>query len=254
MPVLLEGGTLVTELREGAFVEAGSLRVWSLVGRATGTSAISLRTIEAGPGLSPGLRNAECDEVLYVMAGQGTLVLDGAAHPISPETGIFVRAGVTFAISNATDAPMVLVSSRCPDPQDDLETFDALPAPSRDRRPQHLPIARLADQPRESAGDRWYAAIVDAKMGSEEITQFVGGIPPERARAPLHAHLYEEVLCVLSGEGRMWSGDTSAPIREGSCIFLPRAQLHGVENTGPVELRVLGVYFPAGSTTARHDL
>lgn len=252
MPVTLEGGCVVTALREGAPAEAGGLRVWPLLGRATGSSAISLRTIEVGPGLSPGLRNARCEEVLYVVSGQGTLVLDGAAYPIAPETGIFVRPGVTFAISNATDAPMVLVSSRCPDPEDELETFDALPAPSRDRRPVHVPIARLADQPRQTTGERWYAELVDAAMGSASVTQYIGNIPP--GRAPLHTHVYEEVLCILSGEGRMWSGETSTPIREGSCILLPRRQPHAVENTGASDLRLLGVFFPAANPAVRYDV
>lgn len=253
MSVTLEGGSVVAELHEGVVAEAGSLRVWSVLGRRAGANAISLRTIEASPGLSPGLRNAECDEVLYVVSGQGTLVLDGAAHPIGPEMGIFVRPGVTFAISNATDAPMVLVSSRCPDPQGALETFDALPAPSRDRRPPHAPIARLVDEPRHfTAEDRWYVELVGAKIGSAKVTQFVGSIPP--GRAPMHSHAHEEVLCILSGEGRMWSGDTSTPVRQGSCIFLPREQLHCVENTGPGELRLLGVFFPARSGAERYEV
>ena len=93
--------------------------------------------------------------------------------------------------------------------------------------------------------------MVDASVGSEQVTQFVGGIPP--GRAPDHYHHYEEVLCVLAGAGRMWAGQSHAPIGPGSCIFLPRRQVHCVENTGDVELRLLGVFYPAGSPAVRYE-
>jgi mannose-6-phosphate isomerase-like protein (cupin superfamily) len=88
-------------------------------------------------------------------------------------------------------------------------------------------------------------------MGSEQVTQFVGSIPP--GRAPDHFHEYEEVLFILRGEGRMWFGESSTPIGPGSCIYLPRRQVHCVENTGASELRLLGVFYPAGSPAVRYD-
>ena len=101
------------------------------------------------------------------------------------------------------------------------------------------------------SGDRWYRVLVDGKVGSAQVTQFVGAIPP--GRAPDHFHEYEEVLCILTGRGRMWAGKTSAPIAPGSCIFLPRGQPHCVENEGDDELRLLGVFYPAGSPAVRYD-
>ena len=82
------------------------------------------------------------------------------------------------------------------------------------------------------------------------MTQFVGAIPP--GLAPDHYHEYEEVLCLLSGRGRMWAGDKSTPIERGSCIYLPRRQVHCVENTGDSELRLLGVFYPSGSPAVRY--
>ncbi len=103
----------------------------------------------------------------------------------------------------------------------------------------------------ETTADRWYRVLIDHRAGSRRTTQFVGSIPP--GRAPDHYHQYEEVLCILRGEGVMWSGTTSAPIKAGSCVFLPRGQLHCVENTGHGELRLLGVFHPAGSPAVRYD-
>ena len=73
----------------------------------------------------------------------------------------------------------------------------------------------------------------------------MGAIPP--GRAPDHFHEYEEVLCFLAGEGRLWADDVSAPVGPGLCAFLPRGQVHCTENTGTGELRLLGVFYPAGS-------
>jgi mannose-6-phosphate isomerase-like protein (cupin superfamily) len=102
-----------------------------------------------------------------------------------------------------------------------------------------------AATPLQRTGDRWYVELIQA-----EVTQFIGGIPP--GRAPDHFHLYEEVICILDGEGVMHAGESSTPIAAGSCIFLPRKQRHCVENTGAGELRLLGVFYPAGSPAVRY--
>ena len=81
--------------------------------------------------------------------------------------------------------------------------------------------------------------------GCESVTQFVGYIPP--GRAPDHFHLYDEVGYILAGEGAFHVGDESAPLRPGSCFHLPARLVHSLENHGPGEMRVLGVFRPAGS-------
>ena len=111
------------------------------------------------------------------------------------------------------------------------------------------PIVHLTDRPAEHTDDRWFRVLVDRSVGCEAVTQFVGWIPP--GRAPDHFHDYEEVLCILEGTGRMWAGGSHAPIGPGSCVYLPRGQLHCVENQGPGALRLLGVFYPAGSPAAR---
>ena len=108
-------------------------------------------------------------------------------------------------------------------------------------------IVHLEDQPVQKTGDRWYRELIQGEM-----TQFVGSIPP--GRAPDHFHLYEEVICILEGEGVMWTGTASAPVSRGSCIFLPVRQPHCLENTGSGELRLLGVFFPAGSPAVRYPV
>jgi mannose-6-phosphate isomerase-like protein (cupin superfamily) len=110
---------------------------------------------------------------------------------------------------------------------------------------------RFEDQPTERAGDgRWFRVLVDTSAGCAQVTQFIGFIPP--GRAPDHFHEYEEVACILAGAGRFWSGDSSAPITAGSCLYLPRRQPHCVENTGDGTLQLCGLFYPAGSPAVRY--
>jgi mannose-6-phosphate isomerase-like protein (cupin superfamily) len=169
---------------------------------------VAMRVIE-GRGT---IRNTDRDEVLF---------------DLGREEGIYLPAASELDL----DGTYVGVSASGWQPE-------ARPAGSR--------RSRLAEQPMQQTGDRFYRELIQS-----EITQFVGSIPP--GRAPDHFHLYEEVLCVLDGHGAMWAGKTSTPIAPGSCVYLPRKQVHCVENRGDGYLRLLGVFYPAGSPAARYS-
>ena len=64
MGVILEGGCRVSNMYEGDPFTSGTLRLWNQIGRRIGAQAISLRIMEFVPGLSPGIQNGECDEIL----------------------------------------------------------------------------------------------------------------------------------------------------------------------------------------------
>jgi len=300
MAVVLEGGCRKSDMREGEPSIEGTLRIWNRIGRVTGAQAISLRVLEFAPGLSPGIRNDDCDEILFVLgqsdprgvgdSSQGPargprrgspagvevrsappldqrqldqphpegvrrlsqqIFIDGHSYGIGADTGIYIRPGETFAIDNSGPHSVALISSQCPDPDHEPKFVEALTSPISDPRVPS-PLVRLADRPAQPTADRWYRVLVDDEVGSTQVTQFVGSIPP--GRAPDHFHNYEEVLFILKGEGRMWAGETNTPVAPGSCIYLPKGQVHCVENTGKDELRLLGVFYPAGSPSVRYDV
>ena len=215
MAVLLEGGCVVADMREEAPQVKGVL--------------ISLRVFDVAPGLSMEFRNDDVDEVVFSLASC-RLLIAGAAQVVERETGIFVRAGERVTIENPGSATLILVGVQCPATE----------------VPPKAVVAKLSKQRAMPTADRWYRVLIDS-----EVTQFVGSIPP--GRAPDHFHEYEEVLFILRGEGRMWAGATSTPIAYGSCVYLPRRQVHCVENTGKGELRLLGVFYPAGSPAVRYE-
>jgi mannose-6-phosphate isomerase-like protein (cupin superfamily) len=248
---MLEGGCFVTRLKEGEPESSQGVRIWRHIHRGRGAQSISLRVLEFPSGRSGPLRNSRSDEVLYVVEGAGTLILDGRPFEIEPDFGIYVPPGASFFVVNRSANPLTLVSSQCPDPGpiSELHATEGIASDGLD--PAVHPIVRLRDRISETTGDRWYRVLVDRDLGCNQSTQFVGSIPP--GRAPDHYHHYEEVLCILDGSGRMWSGDSSAPIQAGSCVFLPRGQIHCLENTGRGELRLLGVFHPAGSPAVRYS-
>ena len=248
MAVVLEGGCRVSSMHEGVPNVSGSLKIWNQVGKASGAEAISLRILEFGPGTSPGLRNRESDEVLYVLEGVCTVVIDGNSYEVGPETGVYLRPGETLSVENSGPDVVRFVSSQCPE-----EAFTGTVEAPLDHAapPRVTPIVKLSERRALPTADRWYRVLVDDEIGSEQVTQFVGSIPP--GRAPDHFHEYEEVLFILRGTGRMWAGETNTLIAPGSCIYLPRKQLHCVENTGQGELRLLGVFYPAGSPAVRYE-
>jgi mannose-6-phosphate isomerase-like protein (cupin superfamily) len=215
MAVLLEGGCRVADMREDAPQVAGEL--------------ISLRVIEIAPGVSIEFRSEDRDEVLFSL-GDCALVSDGVEQRVEPESGVFIPAQKTFRFENRGTQPVSFVGVQCPATHNEISQR----------------VVRLADQRAMPTADRWYRVLIDS-----EVTQFVGSIPA--GRAPDHFHEYEEVLFILRGEGQMWAGNTSTPIGYGSCIYLPRRQVHCVENTGTGELRLLGVFYPAGSPAVRYE-
>ncbi len=271
MAEILAGGSRVSDMCEGEPLSEGTLRIWNRIGRATGAQAISLRVMEFAPGRSPRIQNEDCDEILYVVdpgiradagrndvstirvSGWVNLLIDGRSYQLLHDTGIYIRPGETFAIDNPGPDPVILISSQCPDPN----RLPTLVAPITSlapdsSSPKQRRTVRLSDRAPQSTADRWYRVLVDDEIGSTQVTQFVGSIPP--GRAPDHFHNYEEVLFILKGEGRMWAGETNTSIAAGSCIYLPKGQVHCIENTGTAELRLLGVFYPAGSPSVRYDV
>jgi mannose-6-phosphate isomerase-like protein (cupin superfamily) len=244
MPIVLEGGCRVVGLREGSPRQEGALRIRNHFGRESGAHAISLRVLELDGGASATWRNESSDEVLYVIEGGGTATIGGQRYDIAADHGLYVPPATTIELSATTD--LTLVSAQCPEPGVQLEGYEAGQAIAG----APLVVA-MHDRPMQRTGDRWYREVINAEAGSAQVTQFVGSIPP--GRAPDHYHLYEEVLCILEGEGAMWAGTSQTPIAAGTCIYLPRRQMHCVENRGVGELRLLGVFYPAGSPAVRYS-
>jgi len=167
------------------------------------------------------------DEVLYVLGGRGTATIDGERHELEPGAGLFVAGGTAWSVDDAQD--LLLLSVLVEEP---------LPATA-----SHAVIAG-GERGTATAG-REFTLLARPEHGCASVTQFVGYIPP--GRAPDHFHRYDEVVYVLEGEGALHVDGETAPLRAGTCVHLPAGLVHCLENLGPGEMRVLGVFRPAGS-------
>ena len=172
-------------------------------------------------------RDDERDEVLYVLEGSAAATVGGEPQELAVGTGVFVARGTPWRIESADGLKLLSVLVE-----------DPLPASA-----SHAVIAS-GDRGTATAG-REFTLLAHPENGCESVTQFRGYIPP--GRAPDHFHKYDEVVYVLEGEGAFHVDGASAPLTAGSCIHLPARLIHCLENHGPSEMQVLGVFRPAGS-------
>ncbi|HZD87837.1 MAG TPA: cupin domain-containing protein [Gaiellaceae bacterium] len=172
-------------------------------------------------------RDDERDEVLYVLAGSGNATIGGERAVLRQGTGVFVARGVSWRVDEAVGLRLLSVL-----------VAEPLPATA-----SHAVIP--AGEHGTATAGREFAVLAGPEHGCASVTQFVGVIPP--GRAPDHFHRYDEVVYVLEGEGTLHVADETAPLRPGTCVHLPARLVHCLENAGPGEMRVLGVFRPAGS-------
>ena len=171
-------------------------------------------------------RVESADEVLYVLGGVGELEVEGERHRLRPGTAVFLACG-TRSSAGGVRVLSVLV-------------HDPPPASAA------FAVRDLTTEERGSAtAGRQFVLGARPELGCASATQFIGLVPP--GRAPDHFHLYDEVIYILEGEGELHIAGESAPLRPGSCVHLPARLVHCLANTGEDELRLLGVFRPAGS-------
>ena len=171
-------------------------------------------------------QDADGDELLYVLSGEGELEVGGTRHALRPGTSAFLARGTSWSGSGVR-ALSVLVHD-----------------PPAARVPFAIRDLTAEEKGRATAG-RQFVLGATPEVGCTSATQFIGLVPP--GRAPDHFHTYDEVIYVLEGEGALEIGGKSTPLRAGSCVHLPSRLVHCLANTGDTELRLLGVFRPAGS-------
>jgi quercetin dioxygenase-like cupin family protein len=199
-----------------------------LFGAERGCAEFEQRILRLGRGDEH--RSESDDEVLYVLSGSGSVTIGGERTELSPGTAVYVARGTEWRVDEADGLEALSVLVR-----------DPLPADGR----THTVVALDHQEAGTATAGRQFRLLATPEAGCRSVTQFVGYIPV--VRAPDHFHKYDEVVYVLEGEGTLHVDGETAPLRAGSCVHLPAGLVHCLENVGPGEMHVLGVFRPAGS-------
>ncbi|MHA7872422.1 MAG: cupin domain-containing protein [Hyphococcus sp.] len=235
----LDGGAFVLTADPALRSRKGGLTWQSLVSREDGARHLHLLQFVATDE-TPWRVHHGGDTALYVIAGRGVVNINGASLPVAPETGVFIRAGEPFRLQPEQEMQVIAAISPDADP------VDWPIAPSEDSAlDNETRCVRVDIEARNKMADRFYQVLVGEKTGSVEMTQFIGEVP--KSRAAFHRHLYEEAIVILSGEGVMWTRNARTDVKPGDVIFLPPRQEHSLECTADAGMRLLGVFYPAGS-------
>jgi quercetin dioxygenase-like cupin family protein len=202
-------------------------------------SELALNAVRLGGGGAHALADAERDTLLYVTDGSASLALGGASELLEPGTAALVLAGEQGTLETAAGVAFLSVTV----------------GPGADRHAalgRRETVARLADGGAEAAtGARSFRVLFGPHNGSTRATLFAGFIPP--GKAPWHYHLYDEIVWVPEGPGRLHLEGGTTELGAGSAFRLLPRQVHIVENTrADRELTVLGVFTPAGSPSAAY--
>ncbi len=172
----------------------------------TGHLSQAVLRVEAG---STGSRTVpdQHEEILYVLRGAGAIVLEDSRHDLEPEVGAHVGSGESYRLESAGAEDLVAVSVIAP----------VSPTPLADIGKRQT-VVRLADQPSHPAGkDRKFWFIVTPEVGCSGVTQFVGWIPPGRAKD--HYHEYDEVAYILEGDAVLHRGRRAGRAGESWLVY-----------------------------------
>ncbi|HVM16205.1 MAG TPA: cupin domain-containing protein [Gaiellaceae bacterium] len=193
--------------------------------------------------VAPGAREARTierrSEVVFVAGGAGVLRVAGEEHPVAAGTGAFLGVGDSVELEAGDDGLQLVV---------------AVTPGAEPRRPDARPTVSIEEREARDAGiGREFHLLVGPEHGCGSVTQFLGLIPPGRAK--MHNHPYDEVAYVVEGSGVLhWHEGPSVPVGRGSCIHFPRLVFHSLENVGETPIRIMGVFHPAGSPADRVEV
>lgn len=203
-------------------------------------SALAASELRLQQGTATRIGDPERDVLLYVFTGAGSLTLGGDTSSVAAGTAGLVLAGEEAQLEAESSELSILVTTIGP------ECDRHAPLGARET------VVRLDDAGSERAtGARSFQILFGPHNGSTRATLFAGFIPP--GRAPWHYHLYDEIVWVPEGPGRLHVAETTETLGPGSAFRLRPRQVHIVENLSETEeLTIIGIFTPAGSPSAAY--
>jgi quercetin dioxygenase-like cupin family protein len=202
-------------------------------------SPLALGALAIGAGETSPIVAGEADTLLYVATGSGHLVRDGAEQSLPERSAALVLADEEARVEAGAEL-VLLVATVGPDgdrhapmgPREEVVAIDEAGADN-------------------ASGARSFRILFGPHNGSTRATLFAGYIPP--GKSPWHYHLYDEIVWVPEGPGRLYLDGATQELGPGAAFRLRPRQLHIVENASPdEEMVIVGIFTPAGSPSAAY--
>jgi quercetin dioxygenase-like cupin family protein len=202
-------------------------------------SELALRAESLEPGNGCAVGDERSDSLVYVAAGTGSIRLGGHDQPLPESGAAFVPAGDEAHVAAESSLSLVVATVGA-----DADRHAPL-------GPPETVVALARDDAERASGSRAFTILFGPHNGSTRATLFAGFIPP--GRAPWHYHLYDEIVWVPDGPGRLHIGETTTELGPGTAFRLRPRQVHIVENlSAEAELTIIGIFTPAGSPSAAY--
>jgi mannose-6-phosphate isomerase-like protein (cupin superfamily) len=243
---LLNGTCYVFSSDLAAMQMRGSLRYCYMVCADLGSLYQTQLLMEVSGRPSPVMSLGSRDVILFIGAGSGAVTISGRTMPVKATDGVYIRPSEAIQLTADPGQMLKVFVLACP--LGEISWLDEMPTNFDAQFAER--VVPVDPEQRTAMGPRYFQVLVDKRIGSSIITQFIGHIPASKA-AP-HRHLYEEAIIVLSGEGYMWTEDKKARVRAGDVIFLPRKQLHSLEATSADGIDVVGVICPGDNPSINY--
>ena len=81
----------------------------TLAGSAQGLNRLSVWRQQISPRTATPPHRHDCEEVVLILSGRGTLYIHGEEHPIGPQTTLVIEPDAVHQIVNTGDAPLDLI-------------------------------------------------------------------------------------------------------------------------------------------------
>jgi mannose-6-phosphate isomerase-like protein (cupin superfamily)/CDGSH-type Zn-finger protein len=243
---LLNGSCYVFSCQRATMKSRGSLRYCYMVTADLGSLYQTQLLMEITGASSPVMTLGARDVILFIAQGYGTVTISGRKFNVKATDGVYIRPSEAIQLTADAGQKLKVFVLACP--LGEIDWLEAMPE-NFDSNYEERVVPVDAEQ-RTAMGARYFQILVDKRIGSRVITQFIGHIP--RSKAAPHRHLYEEAIIVLSGEGYMWTEDRKARVTAGDVIFLPCKQLHSLEATSAEGIDVVGVICPGDNPSINY--
>lgn len=242
----LNGNCYVISPSQARMSTRGALRYCYLVSGELGARYQTQILMEVTAAATSPMTFGDRHVILFVGAGNGAVTISDRRFEVGPTDGVYIRPSEAFQLTADTNSTLQVFVLACP--LGEITWLERMPGNFDAQFSQRVVSVDVAQ--RTAMGPRYFQLLVDKRIGSDLITQFIGHIPTSKA-AP-HRHLYEEAIIVLSGEGCMWTEDRKANVRAGDVIFLPRKQVHSLQSTSVDGMDVVGVICPGDNPSINY--